>query len=242
MSNIIIVSPHPDDAVFSLGGFMISNNHYQLTIINVFTVSCYTVTGFGNPESITAARMKEERKVSKRLNVKSINLGFRDASLRAPYTCEADYLNPILDVRYDASWPMIDVTVRTAAASNDYEFLLFPLGLGHHVDHRILFEIGKNLLYQGYPVLFYEDGSYDVTRDVKAISAYVAEADLELRRYALGPLNLKEKLGYVKMYRTQVDDYVLSNIIVASQRNGGENVWAKSETAERLVRGALATP
>ena len=49
--------------------------------------------------------------------------------------------------------------------SKDYDLIFFPLGVGHHIDHRILSLIGRDFCRSEYPIVFYEDVPYDLTNN-----------------------------------------------------------------------------
>ncbi len=235
MQKALIVSPHLDDAIFSLGGFILNNCVFRLTVLNVFTISRYTVAAVGDPQEVTATRLLEESEASRRLNFESLICQFPDASLRSQYKDEVDYLNVDTDPKNDDLWEAVEATVERVVGSNDYALLFFPLALGHQIDHRILFEIGRKLLSQGLPVLFYEDAGYDAASQEDLINEHVARSGLDISRLRFEYINPEAKLDYVKLYRTQVDENVLTNIAATIQRQRGETIWAEDKLIKELM-------
>ena len=57
----IIISPHCDDAAFSLGGCLIGGLLGDVEVVNIFTVTDYTKVGDGTVEAVTALRKHEDR-------------------------------------------------------------------------------------------------------------------------------------------------------------------------------------
>lgn len=234
MRKALIVSPHPDDAIFSLGGFILNNSLFRLTVLNVFTVSRYTAAAVADPQQVTATRLLEESEASGRLNFLSLICEFPDASLRAQYADEVDYLSLEADPQNDELWEAVEATVEDVIKHGHYALLFFPLALGHQMDHRMLFEIGKNLFYQGLPVLFYEDAGYDAACQEDLIDEYVAQSGLNVSRLRFEYIDPEAKLEYVKLYRTQVDENILANI-AATARQRGETIWAKDKLIKDLM-------
>lgn len=235
MQKALIVSPHLDDAIFSLGGFILNNCVFRLTVLNVFTVSRYTVAAVGDPQQVTATRLLEESEASRRLNFASLICELPDASLRSQYRDEVDYLNVEVDPKNDDLWDAAQATVERVIASDDYSLLFFPLALGHQIDHRIVFEIGKKLLSQGLPVLFYEDAGYDAASQEDSINKHVACSGLDISRLRFEYIYPEAKLEYVKLYRTQVDENVLTKIAATVKRQRGETIWAEDKLIKELL-------
>lgn len=89
------ISPHLDDAIFSVGGLMhtLNGKGIPLTIVNVFTSASkppYTLSikkflnscGYKNADDLYKDRIIEDSKVADKINAKVINLGFTDALWR----------------------------------------------------------------------------------------------------------------------------------------------------------------
>jgi hypothetical protein len=202
--------------------------------VNVFTVSRYTVAAVGDPQQVTARRLLEESEVTRRLKFRSLICGFPDASLRPQYADEVDYLSLGADPKNDELWEAVKAMVEGVVKRADYALLFFPLALGHQIDHRILFEIGRNLFGQGLPVLFYEDAGYDAAYQELLINEHVAQSGLDLSSLRFEYINPAAKLEYVKLYRTQVDDNILTNIAAAMRRQRGETIWGNDNLIKEL--------
>ena len=57
----VIISPHLDDAVFSLGGAMLTGRLGKITVVSMFTRSSYCIDGLGDIERVTEMRAAEDR-------------------------------------------------------------------------------------------------------------------------------------------------------------------------------------
>jgi hypothetical protein len=90
---LIIVSPHLDDAVFSIGGILLQlQGKIEIIALNVFTKSSkpYTLSakkhviqcGFKNAEKLYNERIKEDKLAFKKIEIYPIYLNFEDALFR----------------------------------------------------------------------------------------------------------------------------------------------------------------
>ena len=123
-----------------------------------------------------------------------------------------------------------------------------PLAVGHHVDHQLTRQAARQLVAQGYRVIFYEDYPYaDPAYPYSSHSirnAYPLEAALtdsqelrlapELRR--LSDEALRVKVAGIQAYRSQLDmlfegaaavaEYVSDYALYVGQGQLAERVWS----------------
>lgn len=160
---LLVVSPHIDDAVFSCGGrlALAAGQGTPALVVNVFTdftpdpahplppARAFTYLGEG--------RLAEEENARKVIPFETAALGFKDAALRHK--------------RYRAPWNLFAGTVDTALAQAIADKLdallagiapariLFPLGVGLHVDHLAVHAAAFRLKTPA-DIAFYEDLPY----------------------------------------------------------------------------------
>ena len=157
----LIISPHFDDAFLST--FSLIFNHFEdVFIINVFTAIDYTsqlseqqikclaedlniLPEMVNLNSLTEwikIRKKENYIACKRIGVEYANLGFSDSLFRLRKDEEKlkkEILEKIKEINFD--------------------YIIFPIGIGNHIDHLILNEISRDKFFIK-KVLYYYDSPY----------------------------------------------------------------------------------
>ena len=160
-------------------------------------------------------------------------LKFKDATKRE-YTCEEDYLYPLNDPKKDSSFSEVKKKLNEIVKNKRDALLLFPLGLGYHIDHSILFKIGKELNDKRYKVLFYEDVGYDMTKNENLITSYLKKKNLQLINKTFYFNDVKGKLKLCRIYKTQISKELISNIKKIAIERKGERVLGSKETFSSL--------
>jgi len=158
----LVISPHIDDAFFSMGGILINNINKGQKIIDIFTISDHHLNTQADKsrEAITRVRMNEELENSRRYNIDVEFLGFKEALLRG-YAQITD----ILDSKREN--PMIlKIKNKILEEIDDTQNIYFPMAIGRNVDHVIISEIGKALVKANTEqrIYFYEDMPYTASR------------------------------------------------------------------------------
>ena len=143
----VVLSPHLDDAVLSCSSLMASRR----SLIATF---------FTEGDARYEARRAEDLEAAKIIGAATRHLGFRDAPFRS--------------VRHQSfvgivgGWarPLLSVEKAMAALLEelDPELVLAPLGVGNHVDHRLL-RAAATKLVRPERLLYYEDLPYAFVRD-----------------------------------------------------------------------------
>lgn len=243
---ILILSPHRDDAAFSLS-LAIHNwlaARHTVTLLNVFTRSRYApysdaafVHDNDQLSYVSAMRLREDELFLRRIvhdlpkglksNIRMVDLNLKDAPIRLRIS-----LSDICSTPVDPADPSIEkirksLTLQAEAGAMDA--LVLPAALGNHVDHLTAREAG--LPFTAFvPSAFYEDLPY-------AASHPSASADLDgLRAILQEPLSpvlcqseaaVERKRPLVLNYASQIDaeagDLISS---FASCYKGGERLWA----------------
>lgn len=150
----LIFSPHLDDAVFSCGGWI------QQKVAEGWRVVVATVFSEGAPEH--AARRAEDAAALAYLGAEPLWLGFLDAPWRDPFYTGFEQLilgrSPGDDADFDG---LLARSLQAVVDELQPTQFLAPLGVGTHVDHRLVFEAARRLvLPPGSERRFYEERPY----------------------------------------------------------------------------------
>lgn len=219
----IIVSPHIDDAAYSLGGCLIGRLFGEVEIINVFSVSDYQSRGSGDIETVTDLR-KQEDSIVLAPYAETVWLDFLEATLR-PMRSRGSFLRKRTQYWEPLVARRVARDLKARLARNPVREVLFPAGVGQHRDHLMLFRIGLRLARAGLPVRFYLDMPYG--------SHIFGPADLpdEQRRY-LGDMSVlrgcdcTRKDALIRGYESQADDNNFERTRDHFEQAGGEILFA----------------
>ncbi|CAK3841142.1 putative GlcNAc-PI de-N-acetylase [Vibrio crassostreae] len=157
-NKIVVLSPHPDDVVWSLGGWLEKLSHYHLVqIVTLFD---------GDPEPLAeqlikqtpkqkwrqltdaSFRRKEDSKAIASLNCHHISLGNPEAALRlVDSQFEYEEIDDIFTHGNNiASHQIIsELKSQIIALLQPKDIVIAPFAIGGHTDHLITFAIAKEL-------------------------------------------------------------------------------------------------
>ena len=236
---IFVLSPHRDDAAFSLSlsiGAWLRDGH-SVTIVNVFTRSLYAP--YSDAESVhendrlsyvSAMRKKEDEDFLKHIpGATMVDLNIKDAPLRLH--CSSDIVCDMPVDPNDGAFAKINKAL-AKHTSVPGAALVLPLALGHHVDHRVARDASLPLSAE-LPCAFYEDLPY-ATRDGVSIDLQRFREDVDAKYhehlypvvcYHSSSIAWKRAvaLGYTSQIREDIADLV-SNF--AQRYHGNERIWA----------------
>ena len=233
--NILILSPHRDDAAFSLALAIeawLTAGH-TVTLLNVFTRSLdapYSDADFIHENDrlsyVSAMRLREDELFLQRLtqslsrarkaHLLMVDLNLKDAPIRLRIPAEALSDTPVNPE--DPAIEKIRKALTRQAELGTLEALVLPLALGNHVDHLTVREAALPLTTQ-LPSAFYEDLPYAATYPS-------VTADLDYIRDTT--TNLGEPLTPI-LYPIEAAQEA------AAQPTAAEEAAAQA-TAERIVR------
>jgi LmbE family N-acetylglucosaminyl deacetylase len=204
---IIVLSPHFDDACFSLGGFLKALGHGIL--INLFTHGRYVVQprlarADLTQDAVRYVRDKEDRAFAIACGLVRHDLECEEPVLRRRRPGEmaglADDVGQIED-------RLLALLFALAAESGTPSALFVPLGIGRHVNHRAATEtILRNLarLQPFFEFYFYEELPY-------ASNVFHRMAALERLHHRAGPVRRhvftapwREKRALIGLYQSQL--------------------------------------
>ena len=237
---ILVLSPHRDDAAFSLS-FSIAHwlaAGHSVTIMNVFTRSLYAP--YSDAESVhendrlsyvSAMRKREDEAFLKKIpGADMIDLNIKDAPIRLH--CDSSV---VCDMEIDPNDKAIKKVHDTVEKQlRTPHCLVIPLGLGHHVDHRVVRDAVLPLT-PDTPCAFYEELPY-ATRDGVRIDLSRFREDTAHRFHEelhpvlvhgtqTRPTEHKRKIAL--LYSSQIDAALADTIAQFSHRyHGAERQWA----------------
>ncbi len=239
---IVVLSPHRDDAAFSLGlsiGTWLDAGH-TVDVVNCFTRSDYAphaefefIHSNDRLLRVTALRLREDRSWQKMYGTGTLrmtDLNMKDAPLRLHVGLEqvcALQVNP-------EDKAMMKVPKAVAALGGDA--LAVPLAMGSHVDHKTVREamLTSGLPWQT-PMAFYEDLPYAARfGTMETIEATAAALSEELQPVFVTAEDSCEtavarKRRLSLCYDSQIADDVADQIAEFCVRYGGrERLWGNA--------------
>jgi len=251
MKTILVLSPHLDDAVLSLGGMMAHkvSQGQSVVVYNLFCAPYHGPLspaaqrlheGWGDPEDITALRLHEDRQALEVIGAHQIIGDARDLIYRQSLQGAWLYSN-MEDIQGERN-PEDDALVGTYSNklsgmfTRDKFDIYTPLCIGGHIDHMLVFDIGVRLHKGGYAVRFYEDLPYAMREDY--LSARISVLHDMQSSLELFPLEmLARKIEALHYYQSQIDalfenednmrEWIRQQALRMSGREdlGGEKVW-----------------
>ena len=256
--NILVLSPHRDDAAFSL---TLSIHHWlavghRVTVLNCFTRSLYapysdaeTVHENDRLAYVSALRKREDEEFLKHIpGASMIDLNIKDAPIRlhcdSSIVCDME-VNP-----EDTAIPKIRKAIaKLADEQHAFSALVLPLGLGHHVDHRVARDASLPLT-TSLPCAFYEELPYATREGVRVdLSRFREDANTRLHEPLFPvlchgthtrPTELKRKIAM--LYASQIDGALADTIANFSHRyHGAERQWANEAWVKVAAHEHLST-
>jgi LmbE family N-acetylglucosaminyl deacetylase len=240
MKQVTVLSPHRDDAAFSLGLALSawSGAPVHITVLNFFTVSAYAPqVSETSIERITAIREQEDVAVLRTVNPAIVNesLGMADAPIRLHIPLN-QITHPDASARvtdHDISSLAVQIKERTSG-----HLVLAPLSLGDHVDHIAVHRAALSAVDRA-SLGFYEDLPYatwtppsNLESRLKLLSncqgfqlcpEFVRSADAVERKYQI-----------VRGYASQVDEAAARVIaeFARTYESGAERIWTPESSEE----------
>lgn len=225
MGRLLILSPHPDDAVWSLGGAIaLWRTESDVQVVSFFdgdaqpgalvqlSRSEHRWRKFGS----AALRRQEDRAALALLDCPLHSFGYGDAAMRlqddGQFACP-DPATLFLAPDY-ANWPQPPATMRAQlkAMLRPGDTLVAPLALGRHVDHCIVHRLARD---SGVPVCYYAEFPYLLAlRDT--LAAHWDVLGLALQE-ANVPADWPLWLAAAGRYRSQVLSMFGSHAALAAQ-------------------------
>ena len=161
--NVVVLSPHFDDACFSLGEFLARLG--QGNLVNIFTKGNYFARSrrwlrtAPSPAEVFAVRNAEDTAFAARCGLTRHDLRCEEPSLRGRRPRNLAYLED--DIR-QVTEPILAILDKFAKSvpPGTRSMLLAPLGAGRHVNHRATAEMVmrfRKIIEINYDIHLYED-------------------------------------------------------------------------------------
>lgn len=242
---IVVVSPHRDDAAFSLGlaiDAWLASGH-KVTVMNCFTISEYapfsdvaSLHANDRRSFVTAVRRREDiawtKLAGSRLELYDLDL--MDAPLRLACSVE--------DVQTMEIRPGDRAVARVAGAitkiagrvaRGEIAFVV-PLAVGGHIDHRVARQAAAQALTDpSIPLAFYEDLPYAARPEARDLLVPEAAMDLQAcfasasRPDESAAVARKQRIA--ECYDSQIDSAAVHSIASFCSNYGGrERIWGNT--------------
>ncbi len=247
ISRLIFLSPHPDDAVLSCGGwiYQLAQNGERPLVITIFGGDRPThvpLSDFARGlherwqlgDDAPARRRDEDRAACDRLGCYLIHLPFADAVYRIDeqgwplYDSEEAIFGEIRDR------PIIDrvaqaVQSRVQQVSNAR--LVVPLTAGHHVDHQITRLAAERLNVES---LYYED--YPYAEQPERMIHVWESAEWASESIGLSERALQAKIEAFLQHRSQISTFYRDDDEVRQRMRAYAEFVGQGQPAERYWR------
>ena len=246
MLRLTILSPHRDDAAFSLFCALTKWRRLpvEIKVINFFTESAYAPHAKPPVASASALRKREDRAVLYRIGrgIRVVDEGMLDAPLRlgidALTVCNPETAALL---RRELVCELVE-HVRSQHPS----LILAPLGLGGHIDHLAVHAAALRSPI-GPRLGFYEELPYRMWTSPEALRCRVESAETELR-IQLRPFVVREhsavfqKRRAIARYRSQITPQEALEIARWTREQRGERLWLPEQSScwRRPARSALS--
>jgi hypothetical protein len=204
---VIVLSPHFDDACFSLGGFLKALGHGIL--INLFTHGRYVAEtrlarAALTQDAVRYVRDKEDRAFAAMCGLLRHDLECEEPTLRGRRPSE---IMGLADDVAQSEDRLLALLFALAAESGTRSALFVPLGIGHHVNHRAAAEvILRNLagLQPFFDLHFYEELPYASNIfDRMAALERLGQRAGQVRRHVF-TTPWREKRALIGLYQSQL--------------------------------------
>ncbi len=232
MLELTVLSPHRDDAAFSLCIALSSWSSLPvaLTVVNCFTISAYAPRASSTtPSTVSALRATEDRRALRSISqpVKIESLDLLDAPLRFGISPAAISNPETAALQTDSEIDSIACRIRRYFTPGP---VLAPLALGDHVDHLAIRRAAL-ANSKAAKLAFYEDLPYAAWTSDAALRERVAQTEraalVKLRPFIIRAHNgIAHKYRVVKRYRSQINSEEAANIAqYAAKYGAGERIW-----------------
>ncbi len=202
----IIVAPHSDDAVLSLGGRLLDRKNVEepFLVQNIFSTCVSTILPeINNPKEITRLNNEEEQEAMGVLGVPLELMYLPEVLLRGYYDWRGRYDNK--------KEKLIKKIIKSRIAKNRGRFF-FPLAIGNHTDHILVRDIALELFEDRFfnynELFFYEDIPYcleggNIGESIGEVEKRL-EQNLKNRFYDITKV-IDKKMSLISLYKTQYD-------------------------------------
>ncbi len=144
-TKVYLVSPHIDDAVFSLGAYItIMRKHYQLLVINLFSQTNFAYESIISTKEATSILKCEDKEILELLGVEHIYYADLPNALLRGYTLHNIFAERDSYSSHDKHiCQQIKIFIENLVQPESILFI--PSGFGSHIDHLLARDACENL-------------------------------------------------------------------------------------------------
>lgn len=200
MHKIYILSPHIDDAIFSLGGKIYEwDSMFEIIIINIFSKTSF-VNGFEeNEKEAMLVRKNEEKHVEKKLkNTKFIYLDFPEALLR--WIERKNIFSSLWTKEITLSEKILQTINEKIHDSNDIIYV--PAWFWNHIDHLI---VRDSIFWTKFHIRYYADLPY-YGRNLRQENALLFLANKRRYLFKVEDWLIEKHIKLSSEYKSQILD------------------------------------
>ena len=234
---IVVLSPHLDDAALSLGSTLTrwAQQDLDIVIINVFSESTFAPRAAREShQDIASLRRAEDQAFTDSLGsrVTVVDLRKSDAPLRLgndaplmleppwPQTADTELLSHLVDMfRPWVTAPLVCV----------------PAGVGGHVDHCVVRKAAERL-WPTSSLLYYEDQPYAALMSSERLKRTLAALGLpEVTLVLGGAIDPACKREHLRHYTSQFGAGLIRKVVRRLRQLGGERYWLERDLDARRL-------
>lgn len=225
MNQNLILSPHLDDALLSMGGSILLLKK-KFNVSTFFNTAWTTLSKKMSVQEITKLNLKEEITVMNALKCQFDFLNYPEALLRG-----YKQWNDPLDLKNEKNLiSEIKKSITKKIVSSNAIYI--PAAIGQHVDHLLVFSIFCDLCYK-LDVYIYEDLPYayygDTDNRLKIIQRNFKTTEILID--ITDVISMKKK--YLSEYKTQLSKDDIENVLnyaktIKSDGRFYERIWKLS--------------
>lgn len=238
----IFFSPHADDVVLSCGGTIhsLASQHQSIEVVGVFAgipntrrYSAYARhlhAKWRLLDNPIAERWDEDLAAMRAVGVTTfehwdyLEAPYRTTSDEEPLYASNEALTGELSIEDQKLRTEISRRIQSALEKSADAISYFPLSLGHHVDHQMLFAIGLEMRASGKQVRFYEDYPY--------VQGYEVNGHKEWQPEVL-PIAVAPKIRAASAYTSQLRGLGGSTAALGKRLNDFGEATGNGQAAER---------
>lgn len=248
--DLLVLSPHLDDAVLSIGGSLHqwAREGQRVLVatqfagdappkVSPFALELHRLWGFGSSSEVMSARRREDLEALSFLGVEARHGELQDAVYRR--SADGGWSHPDLAAlrRSETDDPMSRPVLDQLEALPPAGRVLAPLGAGAHIDHQLVHRAAQRLFADR--LCFYEDFPY--AERLKARLLAVAGRRFAKQRNRLSREAVAAKIEACSFYASQLIGGLAGDGLAQAQRSfvearGGEVFWRPRGRGEESRR------
>lgn len=225
---VLVVSPHFDDAPLSLGQSLLDGAlaSCEVHVHVVFGRTNWTRWVHPTPgrAPLVSAWRRGEELLSSRVFGYRLSVGRSQEALLRGVPGEV-LLDADRDVTGDPLLGPLRTDLSSAVDRSRPGLVLFPAGVGGHVDHQLLALLGAERAGGPLPVGFYEDRPYAAWDGPDRVAARMERAGLSDPHDVSGPVGEGLHRRLARCYPSQLDDDFRSAMAADRAAGARERVW-----------------